>query len=370
MRKLLYPFLFLAVACTGHKTPVTENGEEIVISHARGFIATRYPEYTYIQVRNPWDSSQFLQKYILVDRERDLPDPLPEGTVVRIPLEKVVAYASPHCGVLQELDVTETLTGVCESRYIDLPFVKEGVLSGKIPDLGEATAPDVERLIELHPDAVMTSPFQNVGYGRVGKTGIPIIECADYMEHTPLGRAEWLRFHGLFHKKEKLADSLFQVTVRKYEKLKELASGAASRPTLLAERKTGPTWYVPGGASYMAALYNDAGADYLWKENKEAGSLALSFEEVLEKASEADIWLIKYNAAQDLTYDQMAADFRLNTRFASWKNRNIFVCNTAGIPYYEEMPLHPDRLLENLVWVFHPELLPNYTPRYFTPMNH
>ena len=67
----------------------------------------------------------------------------------------------------------EELVGVCESRYIDVPFVKQGLEVGQMIDIGEAAAPDVERLIELAPDGMITSPLSNAPYGRVEKTGIP-----------------------------------------------------------------------------------------------------------------------------------------------------------------------------------------------------
>ena len=163
-----------------------------------------------VEVRDPWDTTKMLQRYVLVPAEKELPSELPQGVLVRTPLKRVVAATSVHCGWLDMLGVREELVGVCESRYIDVPFVKQGLEVGQMIDIGEAAAPDVERLIELAPDGMITSPLSNAPYGRVEKTGIPQVKCVDYMEPTPLGRAEWIRFLALFFDREALADSLLR----------------------------------------------------------------------------------------------------------------------------------------------------------------
>ncbi|MEG2945405.1 MAG: ABC transporter substrate-binding protein [Bacteroidales bacterium] len=369
-RKNIYYLLpLLLLSCNGKKsddTVVTTQPYEI--KYARGFEVKKTDDYTQVIIRDPWDTTRYLQKYVLVAKEKTVPEHLPEGTLIRTPIERVVAYASPHCGVLNELGRIKTITGVCESRYIDIPYIRESVNKGSIPDLGEASAPDVERLIELQPEVIMTSPFQHVSYGRVSKTGIPLIECADYMEATPLGRAEWIRFHGLFHDSERLSDSLFNITEQRYNELKARVANTTERPTMFAERKSGQAWFIPGGNSYMANFYRDAGADYLWSDNGSAGSISLSFEEVFDKAQAADYWLLKHNGAQTLTYAQLKQDYRLYGEFEAYKNRNIYVCNSGKVPFYEEMPLHPDRVLADLVWIFHPELMEGFSPRYFKKM--
>ena len=363
----LLPIMLLS--CTQQKEQKVDTASEpFEIRYARGFEVLRTKDYTQVVIRDPWDTTRYLQKYVLVPKSHSLPENLPQGTLIRTPLENVVAYASPHCGVLDELQRIRTVKGVCESRYIDIEYIRAGVKSGEIPDLGEASAPNVEQIIEISPEAIMTSPFQHVSYGRVAKTGIPLIECADYMETTPLGRAEWIRFHGLFHEKEVLADSLFSETEKRYNAIKSQAAATTTRPTMFAERKSGPGWFVPGGNSYMANFYKDAGAHYLWSDNKSAGSVSLSFEEVFDKAHEARFWLLKHNGSETLTYTMLKQDYRLYSEFDAYKNRNIFVCNSGKVPFYEEMPLHPDRLLADLVWIFHPEVMTDYSPRYFQKM--
>jgi iron complex transport system substrate-binding protein len=222
-------------------------------------------------------------------------------------------------------------------------------------------------MIEAGTEYVIASPFQNSSYGPVEKMGIPIIEGADYMEAHPLGRTEWIRFYGLLFDREELADSLFRATERRYLELKELAARVTDRPTVVSEKRFGSTWYVPAGESYIAHFFADAGADYLFSDLPGSGSTPMAFETVFDHAIHADLWLIKYNQTEDMTYNELRREYTPYENFDAFKNRNIFGCNTGRVPYYEESPIHPDYLLEDLIFIFHPELLPGYTPRYYMP---
>ena len=223
-------------------------------------------------------------------------------------------------------------------------------------------------MIDKGAELVIVSPFQNSGYGPVEKLGIPIIEGADYMESLPLGRTEWIRFYGMLFGKEALADSIFRQTEKSYLDLKQLVTADMPRPTVISEKKFGASWFMPAGDSYIANMYADAGADYVFKELPGAGSTPLAFETVLDRAIHADMWLIKYNQSGDMTYGDLRAEYAPYENFDAFKNRRIYSCNTGLVPYYEEFPLHPDYLLKDLIWVFHPELLPGYSPRYYRKM--
>lgn len=338
------------------------------ILYARGFTIQHFTDYTSVEVRDPWDSTRILQRYLLVDRGALMPGDLPKGTVVRTPVKNIVVYTSVHAAIIDQLGEADKVIGVCEPRYMDTPSIQEGLRVGKIADLGEATAPNIEKIIDIGAEIIIASPFQNAGYGPAEKLGIPIIEAADYMESLPLGRTEWIRFYGLLFGKEAMADSIFRETKGRYLELKELAKTVTNRPTVISEKKFGSSWYMPAGDSYVAHLYNDAGADYIFKDLPGAGSTPLAFETVLDKAIHADMWLIKYNQTNDMTYKDLRTEYTPYENFDAFKNRRIYTCNTGIVPYYEEFPIHPDYLLKDLVWVFHPELLPGYTPRYYRKM--
>lgn len=349
---------------TDHQSLSTDS-----ISYASGFTVQHFEDYTSVEVRDPWDSTRILQRYLLVDRDLSaVPGNLPKGTVVRTPIRNIVVYTSVHAAIIDQLNEADKVIGVCEPRYMDTPSIQEGLGAGKIADLGEATAPNIEKIIDIGAEIIIASPFQNAGYGPAEKLGIPIIEAADYMESLPLGRTEWIRFYGLLFNKAAMADSIFRETEQRYLALKELTKTVTNRPTVISEKKFGSSWYMPAGDSYIAHLYKDAGADYLFKDLPGAGSTPLAFETVLDKAIHSDIWLIKYNQANDMTYKDLRTEYTPYENFDAFKNRRIYTCNTGVVPYYEEFPIHPDYLLKDLVWVFHPELLPDYTPRYYRKM--
>jgi len=363
-------FAFWMVACTpsGKQTSSKEALSSDSIQYAQGFTVQRFDTYTMVEVRDPWDSTRLLQRYLLVDRTKSVPGGLPKGTIVKVPVKDIVIYTSVHAAIIDQLHETDKVIGVCEPRYMDTPAIQEGIQAGRIADLGEATSPNIEKMIEIGAELVIASPFQNSSYGPVEKIGIPIIEGADYMEAFPLGRTEWIRFYGLLFGKEEMADSIFKETEQAYLSLKDLTANIDNRPTVLSEKKFGSSWYVPSGDSYMAHLIEDAGADYMFKDLPGAGSTPLAFETVFDKAIHADIWLVKYNQSSEMTYKDLRSEYTPYENFDAFKKKRIYTCNTGAVPYYEEFPIHPEYLLKDLIWIFHPELVFGYSPRYFREM--
>jgi iron complex transport system substrate-binding protein len=319
-----------------------------------------------VSITNPWHSDNRLQTYILVPKNRALPAGLPEGIVVRTPLERTVVFSSVVCGMLDELDVLASLVGVAEPEYIDLPAVRNGIAAGSIQNIGRASQPDIEKLLLLSPEAMLTNPVNEAGTTAINPSTIPTIPCLEWKENHPLGQTEWIRLLGLLFDKQALADSLFFATVRAYNDLKLVADTVHHRPSVFTEKKYGDFWYMPGGKSYFARLLQDAGADYLFGDNENTGSLPFAFETIFNRAGKADCWLFKYYSPQDVTYRQLKSEYANYALFEAHKNRNVFACNTFKTPgYYQELPLHPDWLLRDLIAVFHPELLPGYRPRYY-----
>ncbi len=236
---ILLLFISLVTACTqsGNKTVSGDAISSDSLSYAEGIRVLQYEGYKVVEVVDPWNKERLLQRYILVPRGEEVPEGLPQGTVVRVPLQKVVVYTSVHASIIDQLGEVNRIVGVCEPQYMDTPSIREGLAAGRIVDLGEATAPNIERIIDIGAEVIIASPFQNMDYGTAGKLGIPIIEAADYMETFPLGRAEWIRFFGLLFGREQLADKLFRETETSYLSLKELVTNVEKRPTVFAEKR-------------------------------------------------------------------------------------------------------------------------------------
>ena len=374
MKKLYYlsivTIVLLLSACSGgSKTSSAFKGEILPLKYAENLTLIQGDGYTEARLRNPWDTTSILRTYILVDKDKEVPDHLPEGTLVRTPLSKALVYTATHCNLIHELGAVKSIGGICEIQYIKVPEIIEGCANGTIVNAGEGTNPDIEKIIDLHPDALLLSPYENSGgHGQVEKLKIPIIECADYMETSALGSAEWIRFYGLLFGREALADSIFAEVEKNYNEWKTLATAQPIKPRLMCEMKSGSAWYVAGGRSTTGKLYADAGANYVFASYPNAGGVPLSFETVFDKAQDADVWLMKYNHPTDKTYKSLREDYAPYANFKAFKEKNIYHCNTAHKKYYEDFPFHPDKVLKDLIKIFHPSLLPEYELKYFSKL--
>lgn len=364
MKKLVYGLLCIVLlAACSQKTEVAPEA----LQYASGLAIKKYDSYTEVTVFDPWSKGEILQTYLLVAKDSELPDALPAGTVVRTPINNVLVYSDVHARAIKELGCVNSVGGVCDARFFKTQEIVSGLASGKVVDCGMSANPSVEKIVSSSPEAIMLSPFQNAGYGVLSNLGIPIIEFAEYMEQTPLGRAEWIKFLGLLYGKEEVADSIFASVEERYDSLVVLAKDMETRPKVLTETVTSGVWYVPGGKSYKAAMFRDAGADYPWSDDMSSGSLSLDFSQVLDKAQDADIWLIT-TYGQELTRKSLLEIYPHNDQFAAYGDQGIYYANSSECGIFEETPFHPDLLLKEYVKLFHPELLPDYQFRYYHPI--
>lgn len=335
------------------------------LSYARGFTISHNNGYDVVTVRNPWDTLRTLRTYILIDRNAKEPAGLPEGTVIKVPVKKAVIYSSVHIAMTVELGAADAIAGVCEPQYIHSQEIQQRIKEGGIANLGSPFAPDTERIIDLDAEIIIASPFENAGYGAAEKIGIPIVEAADYMESHPLGRSEWIRFYGMLFGRESVADSLFKATGTNYNRLKEIASGAETRPSILPEKMYGPAWALPADDSYIAVMYRDAGAEYIFNGTGVRNGTPLAFEAVFDKACDADIWLFKYSAGSDFTLKSLKEENPLYAEFKAFREHRVYACNTDGLSYYDDITVHPDYILADFISIFHPELLPGHERLYY-----
>jgi iron complex transport system substrate-binding protein len=359
--------LSVLAACKGGGTAAF-NEEEIELRYAKLLTLKQGDGYVAAEVTDPWRDNAVLHRYVLVPRDAEVPEGLPQGELIRTPLQKAVVYTSVHTSLIDELGGYDAIKGVCDLGYIYLDKVHQDTKRGRIVDCGLGINPDIEKIIDLNPDAILLSPFENAGsYGKLGKLGIPIIECADYMENSALGRAEWMIFYGMLIGKEQEARSLFQAVEADYNATKSLVGDVKNRPTVVTEKKYGSTWYVAGAESTVGRLLADAGADYIFKDEKTSGSVPMSPEVVFDRAQQADVWMFKYNQAIDITSEQLAKEWDGYSKMKAFRNANcgVYHCNLSLVPFYEETPFHPNLLLKDYVKILHPDVLKDYELRYY-----
>lgn len=377
--------VLLVVACQGGKTASGEGGDTLQMKYAELLTIVKHNDgaYTEAIIENPWKKGTTLHKYILVPKGNEgdetvarLKDDIRENAtlqmgshcdIVRTPLESNVVFTAPHCQLMYELGCKNAITGVCDKDYINIPNIKERVKlsDGKastsdtdkvIIDCGSSMQPDIERIIALKPEGLFISPFENSGgYGKLDKLHIPIIETADYMETSPLGRAEWMKFYGLLFKSEERSDSLFSSIEKEYLALKAEAAKLPQGLSILTERKMGSVWYVPGGKSTMGILLKDANAKYIFADDTHSGSLAYGPERILSKGTQIDVWAFKYFGGKALSKSDLLAEYEGYKALKTFNQNSIYQVDTSTQPYFELTSFHPEILLREFIILAHPK---------------
>lgn len=366
MRKCLFVFLtaLLLVGCSQGGQTGGDALEPIALRHAQQLTLERGEHYVVARLANPWKKGQTLQTYILLDSTLDTPPvDAPKGVVVRVPLRHAVVFASPYASLLQMLGREKAVAGVADRQYMLLPYVQQGVKAGSIADCGNSMQPSVERMLALKADGIMLSPYEGSSFGALEKMGIPIIQCADYMETSALGRAEWMRFYGILFGAEAEADSLFGVVEKEYGALKAKAQTARQTRSVLPDRRVGSVWYVPGGQSSVGTLYRDAAGSYAYAKDEHSGSLSLPFETVLDRFGKADFWLMSYQG--QLSRQSLLAEYAGYKTLKPFQTGEIYACKVDSVPYFEQVSWRPDWLLGDLVQLFHPDLRTAQPLRYY-----
>ena len=443
----------LMAACQGGKTAAAdaEAGDTLEMKYAKLLTivkhgdgeetsdATEDIDYQYAEaiIANPWKAGTMLHRYILIPKGEEgdktvaiLAKRRSTGArcttdTVRTPVERSAVFIAPHCQLMYELGCQQAIRGVCDLNYINIPDVRKRAASagkasagkasagkafaGKasagnassenasaqnsIVDCGSSMAPDIERIIALKPEAILVSPFENSGgYGKLDKLHIPLIEAADYMESSPLGRAEWMKFYGMLFGRAKnisttaagkaseaaagkaseaaagkaseatlpascepKADSLFAQIEKEYLNLKAEAGKLPKGLSILTERKTGGVWYVPGGQSTIGILLKDANARYIFSDDQHSGSLPMSPEQILVKGKQVDVWAFKYFGGAPLSQVQLLQEYDGYKALAAFSRGNIYQVDTSTVPYFELTSFHPELLLREFIILAHGE---------------
>ena len=415
MNRKIYIFgallaLLVLTACQGGKTTAgeAEEGDTLKMKYAKLLTIVKHGEkgtaslnndaedadyqYAEVNVANPWKAGTLLHRYILIPKGKEGDETVARLALqrtsgmgcttdtVRTPVERSAVFIAPHCQLMYEMGCQQAIRGVCDLDYINIPDVKKRAASagnaaaGKtsagnsIVDCGSSMAPDIERIIALNPEAILLSPFENSGgYGKLDKLHIPIIEAADYMASSPLGRAEWMKFYGMLFGNEEgksngisgscepKADSLFAKIEKEYLKLKAEAAGYPKGLSILTERKTGNVWYVPGGQSTIGILLKDANARYIFEDDQHSGSLAMSPEQILAKGKQVDVWAFKYFGGAPLSQAQLLQEYDGYKALAAFSRGNIYQVDTSTVPYFELTSFHPELLLREFIILAHGE---------------
>jgi len=341
--------------------------EKVTIEDATGFTVEYFKHYKVVTVLNPWRGAEQQFKYVVVQCGAPAPTDVGDALVIEAPAQDVIAMSTTYLPHLEKLDVLDRLLGLDSYTYVNNPKVRTMIEAGALIEIGFGAEVNIEQTIAAQPDLVMTYGSGDPQYDahpKLLEAKIPTVINAEYMEGTPLGRAEWIKFTALFFNKEAKAQEEYAAMKQRYQAVAEKVKAAATKPTVITSMASKDTWFVPGGASYAAQLISDAGGAYLFADDTSAGSLSLSFEEVYDKAINADVWLL--NTFQ--RYESVEAILKEEPRYAGMaalKNGNVWnndkrVNENGGNDYWETGVGNPDILLADLAKILHPELMTDH----------
>jgi len=344
--------------------------DKATIGHAKGFTIEYKENYKIVTVLNPWDDADRTYRYILVQRGTRPPSGYDDVPRIDVPVQSVITLSTTHLAYLDQLKLLDTLMGYSTFAHINTPGVLKRIAEGKVKEIGGGPNLNLELVMALSPELIMTyyaagSPYD--AHFKLLGVNLNVVINAEYMERTPLERAEWIKFLAAFFNKEREAEAIFNATAKAYEEMADKAKDVAEKPTVFLNAPYNGNWWMSGGNNYVAKFLEDAGAVYLWADDPSPGSSVIEFEAVYEKAADADYWLHPgpWNSLREgIAVDERFAQFRAFQE-GNVYNNNARVNKYGGNDYWESGLTRPDIVLADLIKIFHPELVPEHEFVYY-----
>ena len=363
----------LLAAC--HKSPKQSAADSaeadslaLATRYAEGFKVRQLSEgVRLVDISDPQQSeNRHVYHFALVGNGADTEDVPTDYTVIRVPVSRTIVMTSLQLSGFIALNALDRVSGITSTKSLKNADVKRLVEEGKIVKIGYEGQFDPELIMAARPDIILISPFKRGGYEALTESGSILVPHLGYKETTALGQAEWIRFLGLLLGKEQEANDYFAAIERRYNDLKQKADSAVQRPTVMSGEMHGGQWYAVGGRNSLAQLFRDAGADYILSDNDDTGGVNLDFEEHYARAAKADYWRILNAYDGEFSYEALQESDSRYSDFQAFREHRVIYCNMKQTAYYEQAPMHPDQLLADFVYVFHPELLPaDYQPVFY-----
>jgi iron complex transport system substrate-binding protein len=336
-------------------------GRFMSVDYAKGFTMSDYGKYRKITVLDPWQKSAGISfDYYLVDRINDIPLELEGKQVIRTPVRRVICLSTSHIGFLSALHETASLKALSGAGFVSDPEIQKAVAAKTVVDVGYDQGINYELILSLKPDLIMAYGVGGEVTGFINKLrdlGLNVILNGEYLEDSPLAKAEWIKFVGAFYNKEQESKDYFAYIELNYKALKQSVAAIERRPVVLTGLPYKDAWWMAGGKSNLAVLIRDAGGDFLWRDNTSREAFVVSLEEVVVRSAKADYWI---NCG---TANTIAELISTDSRFSAFPqvqkkaifNNNLQVSPGGGNDYWERGVVRPDLILADLVRIFHPE---------------
>lgn len=347
--------------------------QKVTLDYTNGFAVEYFNHYKVVTVTAPWRDAAPADavQYVLVQCGTPAPEGFDAAQVIEVPVQTFVSMSTTYLPYVEIYDLADQLVGVDVLASVSTPAVL--AIADRLTEVAPNYELNLEVALELDPQMIMFYGFgfDTDSYLQLQENGLPVVLNGEFVEDTPLGRAEWGKFLALFFNKEGIAQEAFEDVAADYNALADRAATVEVRPTVFVNSPFDGTWYMPGGQSFFARFLADAGADYLWADDASAGTLFLDFEAVYDVAAEADFWVnanqFWFTVADALAEDERYADF------AAFENGNVWINNLAinenfGNDFYESGVAYPNLILADLIALFHPELMPDHAFVYYQPL--
>ena len=342
------------------------------IKYAKGFDIINKNGTKKLIIKSAYQNSDEIFEYIIKKKKTTtaIDD---KYEVIEVPIQKIVVTSTTHIPMVELLNEETSIVGFPYSKYISSEKTRVLIDAGKITEIGKENSFNTEILLDLQPELVVGYSVSSAdkSLSIIKKAGINVIYNGDWLEETPLGRAEWIKFFGILFDKEKQADSIFKAIETNYLEAKDIALKSTKKLTILSGAiMSKDIWNLPAGESFVAQFLKDANLKYLWKDSKGKGSLSLSFESVFDKGKNADFWIAPgYFSSKE----QLLQSNQLYKKFKSFKEDKIYTPSTkkgktGGVIYYELASTRPDLVLKDIIKITNPDLLLNHEFVFFEKM--
>lgn len=365
-RFYLFIFTFLSLFLFNCKKETSIN--EVALSknnikYAKSLSIEEGANFTIVKVSNPWPNAKETFTYVLRKNNSKIPSAYSKLPIIDVPLKNSIVTSTTIIPFLEQLGVEEKLIGFPHTDYISSEKTRALIDQRKIANVGQNESLNIEKIIELNPDVLVSFCVDNVNptLKNLERNGIKIVIQADWMEQTPLGKAEWIKLYGALFGKEQEANDIFHSIEKNYNETLALVQNIKKQPSIFLGSLYQDQWFVPNGNSWLAYYMKEAKGDYLWKQTKGTGSTPLSFEKVLETAHTADKWI----TSSFSSLNNMKTTNPNYAAFDAFKKGEVYsfevkTGKTGGVIYYEKSPSRPDLVLKDFIKILHPELMEDY----------
>jgi iron complex transport system substrate-binding protein len=360
---ILFSLLFLTSCISNKKTSLEAFNQDIYTpEYAAGFkiLGSTNVQSTLIQVFNPWQGAKEVEMSYFISRNGEQAPTGFTGPTIPAGAKRIVCMSSSYIAMLDALGQVNRIVAVSGIDYVSNPYILAH--KDSIKDMGPEM--NYELLLGLKPDIVLLygiGDAQTAITDKLKELSIPYIYMGEYLEESPLGKAEWMVVLSELTDSREKGIEIFSEIPKRYLSLKALTESVGQCPTVMFNMPWNDSWVMPSTKSYMAQLVADAGAEYIYKENSSNSSTPIGLETAYGLIQKADYWI---NVGSATSLDELKT---VNPKFADAKavrertvyNNNLRLTPTGGNDYWESAVVRPDMVLRDLIHIFHPELVPD-----------